>query len=59
VTGDTLASKLAEQYQGAVSNIQIASLVYLAAILLVISLLVNLTALFIVRRFSHERIGGS
>jgi hypothetical protein len=25
----------------------------------VISLLVNLTALFIVRRFSHERIGGS
>jgi ABC-type phosphate transport system permease subunit len=42
-----------------VSNIQIASLVYLAAILLVISLLVNLTALFIVRRFSHERIGGS
>ena len=37
----------------------IASLVYLAAILLVISLLVNLTALFIVRRFSHERIGGS
>jgi phosphate transport system permease protein len=59
VTGDTLASKLAEQYQGAVSNIQIASLVYLAAILLVISLLVNLTALFIVRRFAHERIGGS
>jgi len=58
VTGDTLASKLAEQYQGAVSNIQIASLVYLAAILLVISLLVNLTALFIVRRFSHERAGG-
>ena len=58
-TGDTLASKLAEQYQGAVSNLQIASLVYLAAILLVISLLVNLTALFIVRRFSHERTGGS
>jgi len=25
----------------------------------VISLLVNLTALLIVRRFSHERIGGS
>src|SRR6266513_5663662 len=59
VTGDTLASKLAEQYQGAVSNIQIASLVYLAAILLVISLLVNLLAQVIVRRFSHQRLGGS
>jgi phosphate transport system permease protein len=57
VTGDTLASKLAEQYQGAVSNLQIASLVYLAAILLVISLLVNLVAQFIVRRFSHEHAG--
>ena len=57
VTGDTLASKLAEQYQGAVSNLQIASLVYLAAILLVISLLVNLLAQFIVRRFSHEHAG--
>ena len=58
-TGDTLASKLAEQYQGAVSNLQIASLVYLAAILLVISLLVNLAAQFIVRRFSHEHAGRS
>ena len=36
--GDTLASRLAAQYQGAVSDIQIASLFYLAAILLVISL---------------------
>jgi len=59
VTGDTLASKLAEQYQGAVSNLQIASLVYLAAILLVISLIVNLMAQFIVRRFSHEHAGQS
>jgi phosphate transport system permease protein len=57
VTGDTLASKLAEEYQGAVSKIQTASLVYLAAILLVISLLVNLTAQFIARRFSYERAG--
>lgn len=59
VTGDTLASKLAEEYQGAVSKIQTASLLYLAAILLVISLLVNLTAQFIARRFSYERAGGS
>jgi phosphate transport system permease protein len=59
VTGDTLASKLAEEYQGAVSKLQSASLVYLAAILLVISLVVNLTAQFIARRFSYERAGGS
>jgi phosphate transport system permease protein len=59
VTGDTLASKLAEEYQGSVSKLQTASLVYLAAILLVISLLVNLTAQFIARRFSYERARGS
>jgi phosphate transport system permease protein len=59
VTGDTLASKLAEEYQGSVSKLQTASLVYLAAILLVISLVVNLTAQFIARRFSYERAGGS
>jgi len=58
-TGDTLASKLAEQYQSATTKIQTASLVYLAAILLVISLLVNLLAQVIVRRFSHQRLGGS
>jgi phosphate transport system permease protein len=58
-TGDTLASRIAGQYQGASTKLQIASLVYLAAILLVISLLVNLAAQVIVRRFSYERTGGS
>ena len=58
-TGDTLASRIAGQYQGAATALQVASLVYLAAILLVISLLVNLAAQVIVRRFSYERIGGS
>ena len=58
-TGDTLASKIAGEYQGAATNIQIASLVYLAAILLVISLLVNLAEQVIVRRFAHQRTGGS
>jgi phosphate transport system permease protein len=58
-TGDTLASRIAGEYQGAATNIQVASLVYLAAILLVISLLVNLAAQVIVRRFSYERTGGS
>jgi phosphate transport system permease protein len=55
-TGDTLASRIAGQYPGE-STLQIQSLVYLAAILLVISLLVNLVAQYIVRRFAYERIG--
>ena len=57
-TGSTLASKLADQYQGAVTHIQTASLLYLAAILLVISLIVNLIAQYIARRFGYGR-GGS
>ena len=57
-TGDTLASRIAEQYQGA-AGLQVASLVYLAAILLVISLLVNLAARLIERRFALQRAGGS
>ena len=57
-TGDTLASRIAAQYQGAATNLQIASLVYLAAILLVIALIVNVLAQVIVRRFSFERVGG-
>ena len=51
--GDTLASRIAAQYQGADSNLQIASIVYLAAILLVFSLIVNLIAQWIVRRFAY------
>ena len=50
-TGDTLASRIAAQYQAAASNIQIASLFYLGVILLVISLIVNFAALLIVRRY--------
>lgn len=48
----TLAAQLASQYQGAVTDIETASLVYLAAILLVISLIVNVAARLIVRRVS-------
>jgi phosphate transport system permease protein len=58
VTGSTLASKLADQYQGAVTHLQTASLLYLAAILLVISLIVNLIAQYIARRFGYGRAGG-
>jgi phosphate transport system permease protein len=48
--GDTLASRIAGQYQGADTAIQVASLVYLAVILLVFSLIANLAAQLIVRR---------
>jgi phosphate transport system permease protein len=54
-TGDTLASKIAASYQGAQSNIQIASLVYLGLILLVFSLLMNVRAQVIVRRVARRQ----
>jgi phosphate transport system permease protein len=49
--GDTLASRLANQYQGAVSDLQISALIYLALILLVITFVTNVVARLIVRRF--------
>jgi phosphate transport system permease protein len=52
---DTLASKIAASYQGAASALEISSLLYLAAILLVIGLLTNFVAQFIVRRFDPLR----
>jgi len=51
---DTLASKIAASYQGA-AGVEASSLLYLAAILLVIGLLANLTAQLIVRRFDPLR----
>ncbi len=45
----TLAAQLASEFQGATTKLQIASLFYLAAILLVISLIVNAVARLIVR----------
>ena len=54
-TGDTLASRIAAQYQAAASNIQIASLFYLGVILLVMSLVTNFAAQVIVRRYAIER----
>jgi phosphate transport system permease protein len=53
--GDTLASKIAEEYQGAATNLQIASLIYLALILLVFSLIVNLIAQWIVRGVARRQ----
>jgi phosphate transport system permease protein len=49
--GDTLASRIANQYQGALTHLATASLVYLALILLVFTLLVNVAAQVIVKRF--------
>jgi phosphate transport system permease protein len=57
VGGDTLASRIAAQFQGAVTKLQISSLFYLAAILLVIGLVTNLIAQIIVRRFEFQRTG--
>jgi phosphate transport system permease protein len=57
--GDTLASRIAAQFQGAVSKLQISSLFYLAGILLVIGLVTNLLALVIVRRFESQRAGAA
>src|SRR4029079_10137558 len=49
-TGDTLASKIAASYQGAEDKAQVSSLVYLGLILLVFSLVMNVSAQLIVRR---------
>ena len=46
----TLAAQIASEYQGATTHLQTASLIYLAAILLVMSLIVNIVARLIVRR---------
>jgi phosphate transport system permease protein len=56
--GDTLASRIASEYQAADTKIHIAALVYLALILLVFSLLTNVAAQLIVRRFEFQRTGG-
>jgi phosphate transport system permease protein len=57
--GDTLASRIAAQYQAAATSIHISALVYVALVLLVISLTVNFAAQLIVRRFESKRAGGS
>jgi phosphate transport system permease protein len=54
-TGDTLASKIAESYQGYTTNLEGASLFYLAVILLVFSLCVNVVAQVIVRRVDRRQ----
>ena len=55
---DTLASKIAASYQGAGSGLEQSSLLYLAAILLVIGLIANFVAQVIVRVFDPLRGAG-
>jgi phosphate transport system permease protein len=54
-TGDTLASKIASSYQGAATNLEAHSLIYLALILLVFSLLASISAQSIVRRVARRQ----
>jgi phosphate transport system permease protein len=55
--GDSLGSKVASEYVGATSLEQASSILYLAAILMVISLVTNVVAQFIVVRFERARRG--
>jgi phosphate transport system permease protein len=55
--GDTLASRIASLYQGATTQLQISSLVYLAVILLAFSLIVNLLARVIITRVASRHQG--
>jgi phosphate transport system permease protein len=57
--GDTAASRLANQYQGASTNTQIAALIYLALVLLVITFFTNYAAQRVVKRFEFRRTGGA
>jgi phosphate transport system permease protein len=54
-TGDTLASRIANQFPGVTTELHKASLFYLALILLVIGLVTNLLAQQIVKRFAQNR----
>jgi len=54
--GDTLASRIANTYQGATSKLEIGSILYLAAILLVISLAANMAAQVVLRRAERRGV---
>jgi phosphate transport system permease protein len=54
-TGDTLASRIAAQYIGATTRLQISAIAFLAVILLALSLISNLVAQWIVRHFTRRQ----
>ena len=49
-TGDTLAARIASQFQGTSTALQKASLAYLGVILLIFAIIVNIVARIIVQR---------
>jgi phosphate transport system permease protein len=53
--GDSLAAKIANEFQGTSTNLEAASLFYLGVILLVFSLVVNVLAQWIVRRAARRQ----
>ena len=53
-TGDTMASRIAEEFAGATTKLHQASLFYLGVLLLVIGVLTNLFAQWIGRRFDYS-----
>jgi len=55
--GDTMASRIAAQLPGAATNLQRSSLYYLAVILLVMSLITNVTAQLISTRLQSRMQG--
>lgn len=56
--GDTLASRIASQYIGATTRLQISAIAYLAVLLLIFSLAANLLAQLIVRRVARRHAAG-
>jgi phosphate transport system permease protein len=54
---DTMAARIAAQYQGHATALQAASLAYLAVLLLVISLVTNVSAHLITRRIQNRTAG--
>jgi phosphate transport system permease protein len=54
-TGQTIGGKIALNYQGSGSGLETSSLIYLALILLVFSILVNLLAQYVVRRSARRK----
>lgn len=56
-TGDTLASRIADQYFGAFSKLNVSALFYLGAILLAIGLVANVAAQAIVRGVQSRMAG--
>jgi phosphate transport system permease protein len=55
-TGDTLAGRIANQFQSPFSKLHTASLFYLAVVLLAIGLVVNLLAQWVARRFDSQHL---